>query len=148
MEVVTTVYDLTSDKSEPSISTQSNPKPYPQWTRIKRNRQQLKWKGVDRHDGKYRLYQTVPGYFPGKIRRQHRRGKLMTSFDRIKLIKIAWKTGVANPESFDRSDCDILGLTDKQGFHCFVNGWTGTNKPTLIQYIWNHLYDSDNIITV
>ena len=106
------------------------------------------WRGIDRGDDRYRLYQKLPHYFPGKIRRRYRRGRLMESFNQVKLIKIAWKVGVSNPDGFDRSDCEFLGCPLDEGFEHFVDGWNGTKKLALMNYIWNHLNDSNAITAI
>lgn len=78
-------------------------------------------------DGRYRLYQKIPHYFPGKIRRQYRRGRFMSS---VKLLRIAWKVGVVNPDGFDISDCPFWNVTPEQGFELFVIGWENITKET------------------
>ena len=104
-----------------------------------------RWRGLDKYDGKKRIYRSIPSYFPRKTRRQYRRGCLMTSFTRYKLLRIAWKLVVSNPEGFDKSDCEFVGLNDDEGFKHFVSGWNRTTKDDIISYIWNHLYDTNQI---
>lgn len=145
-----------SDVSESSIksrkrsrSERDDPSTYvPRWINVRKWKETppMAWRGLDRGDGRYRLYQKIPHYFPGKIRRQYRRGRLMSTFSRVKLLRIAWKVGVVNPDGFDISDCPFWNVTPEKGFEFFVNGWEGTTKETLIQYLWNKLEETDQIL--
>lgn len=101
------------------------------------------WIGLDRCDGKQRLFRYVPGL---TLRRDRfPKGRCMISFSRHKLLRIAWKIGVNNPDGFARDDCNFFGLTDGEGFTHFTLGWKETNKIILGNYIWNHLYDNDAV---
>jgi hypothetical protein len=104
-----------------------------------------RWRGLEKGDGQYRLYRTIPQYRPGKIRRHSRKGRLMKSYTTIQLMKIAWKIGVTNPEGFDLESCHHWGCEPADGLRFFITGWTGTTKDQLMNHIWNHLYDTDEI---
>jgi len=117
--------------------------PVPKKTSNKKVRSQ--WRGLDKYDGKRRLYRSIPSYFPGKIRRRYRRGRLITSFTHYKLLRIAWKLDVSNPEGFDKSDGEFMELDDNDGFEHFVNGWNDNTKDDIAIYIWNRLHETDEI---
>lgn len=106
---------------------------------------QIIWRGLDKNDGKYRIYQSIPDYLPGKIRRKYRRSKLMSSFTNLQLKRVAWKVGVTNQEGFDISDSKFWGASSAEGFKIFIKGWSNTSKSTLMDYIWNKLDDLDLI---
>lgn len=114
----------------------------PRWINTKDK--SIKWRGIDRGDGKYRLYKTVPHHVPDMIRRRNHRGRLMYSFDKVKLMKIAWKIGVSNPDGFNKKS----ELNSNRGIQHFIDGWTRTNKPALMSYIWNHLANNNKILTL
>jgi hypothetical protein len=119
------------------------------WINVRKRKEVLtSWRGIDRRDGKYRLYKRIPSYCPGKMRNKSLRGRLMNSFTKFKLIKIAWKIGVANPDSFDSNDAKLFNLTDEEGFKHFAEGWNNSNKDDIMNYIWNHLYDADAISVI
>lgn len=104
------------------------------------------WKGLDKGDEKKRLYKCLPKYYPVKLRRRYRRGILMSSFPIRKLLKIAWNIGVSNPDGFDKSDMKYLGFPDEESaLSFFLNGWVNTDKESICNYIWNRLYDTDQI---
>ena len=110
--------------------------------------QNKKWRGLDRGDDRQRLYQSLPGYYPGKIRRMYRRGRLVTSFPKDKLLRIAWKIGVSNPEGFGKEDCQFIGINGNgQGLEFFLTGWGDATKDIIGNYIWNRLYDTNEIMT-
>jgi len=117
----------------------------PKWINIRKWKATpiMSWRGIDCGDGKYRLHQRIPPHTQKKTK--HRRGRLMSSFTKLNLIEISWKLGVPDPNSFDRSDCDFLGIPDDQGFQHYLMGWKNTNKKELMNYIWNHLHDIDEI---
>jgi hypothetical protein len=103
------------------------------------------WIALDRCDGKQRLYRCLPSFMSIQSHPLYRRGRLVTSFTRYKLLRIAWKIGVSNPDGFGRDDCDFFGLNNQEGFQQFILGWKGINKITLGDYIWNYLYDNDAV---
>lgn len=111
------------------------------------NPQYNKWNGIDYGDGKYRLYRYVSPRFRGK-RRNHYVGRLITSFTKDKLLHIAWKIGVSNPDGFSQNDCVFLGLNHDEGFEHFKSGWDKTNKIVISNYIWNRLYDNGQVFTL
>jgi hypothetical protein len=105
----------------------------------------IKWRGIDHRDGKHRLYKIIPGCIRDKIRYRNQNGRVMHSFSKIKLIKIAWKIGVNNPEGFNKKTST---LSANQGLIHFIDGWINTSKPSLAGHIWNHLADNNSIITL
>lgn len=107
------------------------------------------WRGIDRGDDRKRIYRKLHRYCPGKIRRNHRRGRLISSFPKHKLLRIAWKIGVSNPDGFGREDFQYWGIDDEEeGFEFFLSGWTDETKDCIENYIWGRLYDTDEIIAV
>lgn len=104
------------------------------------------WNFLDKGDGRLRLQRKAgtKRYFKdGKVhvRFKKQSRKLIASFSREKLIKIAWKSDVTNPEGFDRDDAKFLGVTDDIGFDFYKTGWISTKKIVIGRYIWNRLYD-------
>lgn len=96
-----------------------------------------KWYGIDRGDGRYRLYRklnakrhSVPTTksFPGKITK--RRGKLITSFSRSELIDIAW--------SVNKSD---------NTYAKFVSAHENANKRELMSAVWSELNSQSKILS-
>ena len=106
------------------------------------------WKGLDKGDNQYRLYQSLSRNFPRKLRSYNKRGKLMKTFNMHQLLEIAWKTGVTNPDGIDRTDARFWGLSYLQGFEFYLTGWEGVSKTHLMNYIWNRLYDTERIRTI
>ena len=139
------IIDLTDDPS-PEMLAESNKHDdldLPRWITVRKSKEvpELRWMGLDRGDGCYRLYQE------GRIEtKRHQRGRLMTSFSKEKLLRIAWDIGVFNPDSFGKSECRFWGVTCREGFNMFVTGWERSSKNTIIQYIWNTLEDNDEIL--
>lgn len=106
------------------------------------------WHGIDRQDGKCRLYRRFPSYFPREIRRSYRRGRLVKSFTKYRLYRIAWSLGVSNPEGFCKADGEIFDMSNDESFQLFIRGWGRTGKEKLGNYIWNRLYDLNRITIV
>lgn len=100
------------------------------------------WYGIDRGDDRYRLRQNVPYRLS---RKSDHRGRLIDSFSKYKLLRIAWKIGVSNPEGFSKDDAEFLGLDDYSGFEHFLSGWEGMRKTQLTNYVWNRLHDLDQV---
>lgn len=103
----------------------------------------IKWRGIDKRDGRYRLYKRTSKHVN---RRPNKSGKLIDSFSKSKLIKIAWKIGVANPDGFDQNDAKYLRCGLQSGYIHYKNGWMEINKKIIGNYVWNRLYDTDKII--
>lgn len=119
------------------------------YSRRNRKRQySMTWIGLDYGDGNYRLYRCIPYYFPANSKCRYIKGRLMKSFSQYKLLKIAWKIGVANPDGFDISDSYFININSKVAFDFFVMGWNGIKKKMLIQYIWNKLEETDKILSI
>lgn len=85
------------------------------------------WEGIVGIDGRLRLVQRGTSV--------SRKGRLAKWFDREKLISIAWKTGVTNPDGFDQSDCHYFGVTPRTAYEYYVDGWKGYRKNRIIQFI-------------
>lgn len=99
------------------------------------------WRGIETWTDNYRVYKRT-------TKKPHRKGRLLKSFTYSQLLKLAWEIGVSNPEGFSDYDSKFLGYDDGDGFNSFISGWYDTNKSDLINYIWNRLYDTDNIICI
>lgn len=106
----------------------------------------MEWHGVIRRAGRLCLYQYVPHCFPVIEWNRGSRGRVITSFTRVKLISIAWKLGVANPDGFDRFDCDFYDISLEEGYKHYVPSWRRVSKEHIINYIWNRLHDMDRIL--
>jgi hypothetical protein len=107
---------------------------------------EYKWNFLERGDGRLRLQRTariIRRFKDGTVHVRFKRSshRLMASFSRRKLLKIAWKTDVTNPEGFDRGDTRFLGVDDDIGFEFYKTGWVSTTKIVIGRYIWNRLYD-------
>lgn len=105
----------------------------------------MEWYGLLAHDRRPRLYQSVPNCFPRRVRSQCTKGRLPDSFTRVKLISIAWKVGVTNPDGFDQTDCNSFNITLAEGYKIYVDGWSAIKKERLINYIWNRLEETDRV---
>ncbi len=92
----------------------------------------IKWLGINRNDGRYRIYKRESRY-------KHVKGRLISSFTRSKLIKIAWKIGASN----------LIGMNhDYCKFKDYINGWNRSTKSILCQHIWHHLHLNKRVITI
>lgn len=103
------------------------------------------WKGLDKGDGKYRIYRVLPSCLPATFHAQYSRGVLIQKFTKLKLMRIAWILCVSNPDGFSNLDARMFSMNDLSGFCHFMSGWTTTKKDILIEYIWNHLLDTDSV---
>ena len=104
-------------------------------------------KGLDIGDGKYRLIFSKPQFLSYKIRKLHDRGRVITSFSKYELIKLAWKIGVINPYGIRHHEMIGDEYCDEQDyFRCFAVGWKHCTKYDMSIYIWSHLQNTDNII--
>lgn len=92
------------------------------------------WKGIMRQDGRLRLVQEG-SYHYGSVSK----GKLAECFPRPKLISIAWKIGVSNPDGFDQDDCEYFGVTPREVYDQYVAGWRGYKKNRILRFILNRL---------
>jgi hypothetical protein len=104
------------------------------------------WDFHDKGDGRLRLRRkthTVRRFKDGKIQIRFKKPsqRLISSFSKAKLLKIAWKCDVTNPDGFDRGDAKFLGVSDKMGFDFYKTGWCSTKKMIIGRYIWNRLHD-------
>ena len=101
-----------------------------------------RWIAFDRCDGRQRLnrYRRLP--VDEQIKFLYPRGRLISNFPRSRLLEIAWKAGVSNPEGFAKSDCEFFDMAEEDGFALFLRGWASIQKSTLCNYIWNYLYDN------
>lgn len=104
------------------------------------------WDFFEKGDHRLRLRRkatTTRRFKDGKIRIRFKRPsqRLITSFSKAKLLKIAWKSDVTNPDGFDRNDAKFLGVTDDTGFEFYKTGWSLTTKLIIGRYIWNRLHD-------
>ena len=148
------IIDLTCDSpTNPNnpiidLTNDTNLRRVPQWINVRKWKQTppLKWMGLDRGDGRYRLYQKMPKHHKRRRSQRHKRGWLMSSFSKEDLLIIAWEIGVFNPDGFGKSDCRFWGVTSKQGFKLFLIGWEPSDKNTIIQYMWNTLEENDEIL--
>jgi hypothetical protein len=107
------------------------------------------WDFYEKGDGRLRLrrnHLTTRHFKEGKIRVRFKKPsqKLITSFSKAKLLRIAWKCDVTNPDGFDRGDAKFLGIEDHVGFNFYKTAWSSTKKQVLGRYIWNRLYDLHN----
>lgn len=104
------------------------------------------WDFFEKGDGRLRLQRktcTTRRFKDGKVHVRFKKPsqRLISSFSRMKLMKIAWKCEVTNPDGFDRGDAKFLDVSDEVGFEFYKTGWTTTTKTIMGRYIWNRLYD-------
>ena len=96
------------------------------------------WKGLDKQDGKLRLYRHTSKKFKEN-------GCEITRFTRNRLLRIAWKLDVVNPDGFARYDSIFFELDDNDGFNFFMKGWGGATKQEISKYIWSRLEEIQEI---
>ena len=111
-----------------------------------------RWKGIDHGDNRYRL---ITSYISdarlskkSKGSKKSSKGRLMNSFNRKRLLRIAWEMGVSNPDGFSRIDCEFFDVDLNQGFAFFASAWHNMFKQSICNYIWNHLDETDEIIAL
>lgn len=125
-------------KSKKVKLTISNPKIVK--LKIKNPKGFYRWRGLDKGDNHLRLYKSK--HF---LDRGNHCGRIISSYTKDELIKVAWKIGVTNPEGFDTEECDFWEIPHDEVFEIFASGWSRVDKKTVANYIWNRLYDTDAI---
>lgn len=106
---------------------------------------EVKWRGTLLMDNRRRLVQSVPCIFPYQIRKRNARSRVIESFTQVKLISIAWKTGVTNPADWNKDLSEERGLPYCDGYARYVDGWRYYSKKELIDRLWKHLLDTDQV---
>ncbi len=113
----------------------------------------MRCQAFDKGDGRHRLLfkgQSKRSFNPLThkihVHMKSPKCRLINSFSKDRLMKIAWQAGVSNPDGFDRTDATFFGLNNQSAFDWFQTGWDTTSKTILGIYIWNRFHDLDEIV--
>ena len=102
----------------------------------------IRWRGFDYKDGQRRLIEQEVG--DGiRDKRMKSRGRVITTFQRDTLIKVAWEIGVSNPNG---DNINLFDINLEKGFEIFLDGWRWINRNLIANDIWNRLIVIGGII--
>ncbi|MEO6067395.1 MAG: hypothetical protein ABIQ41_05385 [Gemmatimonadales bacterium] len=110
----------------------------------KEEKPKMEWRGLLDHDRRPRIYQKVPSCFGRRAASQAKRGRVLDSFTRVKLIRIAWKVGVENPQGYTKDNCKRF-IRSGNYYEKYVDGWKGLQKYRVTQYLWNHMLKTNQV---